>query len=123
MPLYTYEHPETGEQTDVIQKMSDKHEYTDDKGITWNRVYSVPTASIDTKIDDFSKKEFVDKTRDKGMTMGQLWDESNAASERRAKIAGKDPIREKYFKKYSKERQGLKHNKDTSKGNAQSTQF
>ena len=43
------------------------------------------------------------------MTMGQLWDESAVASEKRARVAGKDPIKEKYYKKYSKERNGAVH--------------
>ena len=30
MPLYTYEHPITSEEIDIIQGMNDKHEYTDE---------------------------------------------------------------------------------------------
>ena len=114
MPLYQYQHPDHPIVIDIVQSMKEPHVYIDDEGTEWKRVWSVPNASIDTQIDDFSSNQFVDKTRGKGMTMGQLWDESNAASERRAKIGGKDPVREKYFKKYSKERQGLKHQNDPS---------
>ena len=114
MPIYQFAHPEHPVVIEVVQSMKEPHIYIDEEGVEWKRVWSAPNASIDTHIDDFSSKEFVDKTREKGMTMGQLWDESNAASERRAKIGGKDPVREKHFKKYSAERQGLKHNKDTS---------
>jgi len=118
MPLYTFEHPDSdghGPFIDVMQSMKDEHEYTDEDGVKWRRVFSVPNASIDTRIDDFSSNEFVNKTKEKGMTMGQLWDESAAASERREKTLGKDPVKEKYFKKYTKERVGMKHQKDPSR--------
>ena len=62
--------------------MKDNHEYTDEDGVKWKRVFAVPNASIDTRIDDFSSNEFVDKTKDKGMTMGQLWEESKQASKK-----------------------------------------
>ena len=38
MPLYTYEHPETGETLDVVQGMNDEHVYVSEDGIKWNRV-------------------------------------------------------------------------------------
>ena len=118
MPLYTFEHPDSdgrGPFIDVIQSMKDNHEYADEDGVKWKRVFDVPNASIDTRINDFSSNEFVNKTKDKGMTMGQLWEESERASNRREKLLGKDPVKEKYFKNYSKERSGMKHDKDPTK--------
>ena len=112
MPLYIFEHPETGEIIEVLQRMKDKHEYVDEKGIEWRRIFTSPGATIDTQVDPFSKSQFVDKTKGKGMTMGQLWDESARASEKRAKILGKDPVKEKYFKDYSGKRQGVVHQDD-----------
>jgi hypothetical protein len=118
MPLYTFEHPDSdgnGPFIDVLQRMKDDHEYIDKDGAKWKRVFSVPNASIDTRIDDFSSNEFVNKTKDKGMTMGQLWEESKRASGRREKMLGKDPVKEKYFKNYSKKRSGMKHDNDPTK--------
>ena len=48
------------------------------------------------------------------MTIGQLWDESKVLSEKRAKVGGKDPVKEKYFKNYKKRRRGIKHPQDNS---------
>ena len=61
MPLYTYEHPETGETLDVIQGMNDEHVYVGEDGIKWNRVFYSPEASIDSSIDPFSNQAFVEK--------------------------------------------------------------
>ncbi len=44
-----------------------------------------------------------------------MWDASKEASEKRDKITGKDPTKEKYFKNYSKKRKGMKH-PDQNKG-------
>ena len=107
--------PKTKEIVEIVQKMSDPHEYTDEEGVKHKRVYTLPNASIDTQIDPFSSREFVDKTKDKGITMGELWDASQDASEKREKVLGKDPVKEKYFKNYSKKRRGLKHKDDPSK--------
>ena len=115
MPVYLFQNPKTKEIVEIVQKMSDPHEYTDEEGVKHKRVYTLPNASIDTQIDPFSSREFVDKTKDKGITMGELWDASQDASEKREKVLGKDPVKEKYFKNYSKKRRGLKHKDDPSK--------
>jgi hypothetical protein len=112
--LYIFEHPKTGEIIELVQRMKEEHKYTDEEGVRWKRVYTSPGATIDTHINNFSNKEFVDKTRGKGMTMGQLWDESAEASKKREKTLGKDPVKEKYFKDYSKRRSGMKHKQDPS---------
>ena len=39
MPLYTFQHPKTKEVIEVNQSMTDKHVYTDEKGVEWNRVW------------------------------------------------------------------------------------
>ena len=115
MPVYLFQNPKTKEIVEIVQKMSDPHEYTDEEGVKHERVYTLPNASIDTQIDPFSSREFVDKTKDKDITMGELWDASQDASEKREKVLGKDPVKEKYFKNYSKKRKGLKHKDDPSK--------
>jgi len=116
MPFYLFKHPDFEKVIEVFQNMKDEHVYVDPNGIEWNRIFTAPNAAVDTKIDATSSEDFVNKTRGKGMTMGQLWDESKTASEKRKKILGKDPIREKHFKKYSKKRKGMKHKEDPSLG-------
>ena len=49
------------------------------------------------------------------MTVGDMWDLSKDMSEKRAKKAGKDPVKEKYFKDYEKKRKGVKHDNDPKK--------
>jgi len=109
MPLYTYEHPETGEILDVLQGMNDDHIYIDEKGLNWNRVFYSPEASIDSSIDPFSNQAFVEKTGKSKGTVGELMDRSKEMSQRRTDKMGYDPMQKKYFKEYSDSRRGIKH--------------
>ena len=108
MPEYLYEDPETGEKVSVSQGINENHKYNVD-GKEFDRVVTVPNASIDTKIDPMSEKDFVEKTRNKKGTLGELWDASQEASAKRDEITGKDPTKEKYFENYSKKRKGMKY--------------
>lgn len=113
MPQYTYEHPKTGRHIDVYQGINDVHEYFDKKGVKWSRVYTVPNMSIDSRVDEFSQKEFVEKTGAKKGTVGDLMDRSQELSEKRAsKNGGVDPIKEKFFSDYSKKRKNKLHPSD-----------
>ena len=68
-----------------------------------------PNTSIDTQIDPWSTKDFVDKTKNKGGTLGDLFDKSAELSRKRAsENGGVDPIKRKSEKTYSKDRKGLK---------------
>ena len=88
--------------------MNDKHEFIDANGLEWERVFTSPYASIDTKFDPFSAKQFVDKTKCKG-SVGDLFDRSAEWSALRAeKNGGVDPQKEKYEKDYAKVRGGRK---------------
>lgn len=109
MPLYTYEHPETSETIDIVQGMNDKHTYIDKDGVEWKRVFYIPQASIDSKIDPFDKSSFKEKTGQQKGTYGDLVDRSKEMSEKRKDKLGYDPVQKKYFKEYSKKRRGLKH--------------
>lgn len=102
MPEYSFKHPLTGEIRNVILRMTEEHKYTDENGLKWERVFTSPCAAVDTKIDAFSSKEFVQKTAKKGMTVGDMWDRSAELSEKREKTLGKDPIKEKTFTDYEK---------------------
>lgn len=109
MPFYTYENPKTGETIDVLQSMSEKHEYFDQEGLEWKRVFQVPNASIDSQIDPNNPVAFIEATRNKKGTYGDMIDKSAELSEKRAKDhGGKDPVKEKFFKEY-KDRVGKDH--------------
>ncbi|MAH44888.1 hypothetical protein CMI37_03615 [Candidatus Pacearchaeota archaeon] len=112
MPEYIYENPDTGEQVGVWQSVHEDHTY-EIEGVTYNRVYTIPNASIDTRIDPNSASEFRDKAKG---TLGDIWDQSAEASEKRAKQHdGEDPVKKQFFKDYSAKRKGAKHPKDPSR--------
>jgi hypothetical protein len=93
----------------VVQGMNEKHTYETD-GKAWNREYTIPKASIDTQIDPFSQKQFVQKTDGKVGSMGDLWDKSAELRRKREEISGtQDPVRKKYLESYSKKRRGMAH--------------
>ena len=110
MPEYLYRDPEDPEKVvSVVQRMSEDHTY-ETNGKTWERVFTIPKANIDSKIDPNSRQEFVEKTSNKKGTMGDLWDRSAELSAMRAdKNGGVDPVKEKHYKKYSEKRNGNKH--------------
>ena len=116
MPLYTYRNPETGEEVDLLQGMNDVHEFIDDNGLKWDRVFYSPNASIDTKTDAFSQQKFVERTAAKKGSYGDLLDYSAEMSAKRAEQAGGvDPVKKKYLEEYSKKRNRAKHLADKPK--------
>lgn len=108
MPLYSYSNPKTGEIKDIVQGMNDEHVYIED-GVKWDRVFSKPQASVDTKIDPFSSQDFSNKTSSKKGTLGDIFDLSKEASIKRSEKIGFDPVKEKYYEDYSKKRGGKPH--------------
>jgi hypothetical protein len=111
MPIYVYEHIESGEVVEVFQSMKEDHVYHGADGTEinqWRRVWTVPMASIDTKIDPNNRNEFIRRT-DKYKTVGDVLDKSAELSNARAEKEGVDPVRQKFFENYSKERNGAKH--------------
>lgn len=108
MPIYIYQHPKTKKIIEVIQKMNEDHIYIDDKGVSWERIFTKPQASIDTQIDPNSSKEFVSKTAKRGMTVGEMMDLSAELSEKRGGTTGKDEVRDKAEKAYQK-KTGKRH--------------
>jgi len=94
MGMYLYSNPkDESEIVEVFQKMNDTHEYYKD-GVKWMRIFTIPQASIDTKINCLSKRDFIEKTGKKKGTFGEMLDASKQASLERAKLIGKDPILE-----------------------------
>jgi hypothetical protein len=108
MPQYLYQHPESEDVIEVFQHMNDVHEYVDETGVKWNRLFTKPNASIDTEVDPYSSKDFVKITNKPG-TMGDLWDRSAELSNKRSEKEGKDPVKEKFYDSYSKKHNGSKH--------------
>lgn len=104
MPLYSFSNPQNPNETiDIFMSMNDKHEYIKD-GIKWNRIFYKPQAAIDTKINPLDCKDFMNKTREKHGTLGNIQDLSAELSQKREKIIGKDPIKEKYYENWQKKR-------------------
>ena len=121
MPTYIYQHPDSGEVIEIHQRISDRHEYTDDSGVSWNRVFTVPHTRVPnmTRVEANSEEDFIRRTRESGGTMGDLFDLSKELSDKRKAQSndGKDPVEQKFFKDYSKKRKGMKHQNDTSGSN------
>lgn len=110
MPIYIYKHPDKEEYLEEMQGMNDKHVYFDSDGLQWKRIFTIPNASIDTSVDPYSSKEFIQKTENKKGTYGDMMDYSKELSyERSEKNGGVDPVKEKYYKDYSAKRKGEKH--------------
>ncbi len=110
MPVYTFINPETEEELDVVQKMTEPHVYIDENGLEWKRKWTLPNAAIDAEIDPFDKQAFnrkIDGGTGKG-TVGELWDRSRELSEKRKDKLGYDPVKKKYLDDYSKKRRGRK---------------
>jgi hypothetical protein len=115
MPLYTYINPDTEESIDVVQSVHDQHIYIDKNGLEWKRVFSVPEINTQGTLKaTCSDKEFSEFTKSKKGNLGDMFDRSAELSEKRKKIYGKDPVKEKYFKDWSKKRKGKIHPKSHS---------
>jgi hypothetical protein len=110
MPEYLYQHPKNGKVISVIQSIHDKHEYTDNTGIKWNRVFTAPELNTEGTLKaDCTAQQFSEYTGKRKGNIGDLLDRSAELSEKRKKIMGKDSVKEKYFKDWSKKRKGKRH--------------
>lgn len=113
MPYYLFQHPSNQEVIQVFQNMNDNHTYEKD-GIKWNRVFTNPRVSIDTKVDPYSEKDFVRKMN-KTCKVQDMMDESKELSEKRASVNGIDPLKQKVFDDYKKNTKGKSHPEDREK--------
>lgn len=112
MPEYSYQHPTNGKTICLIQGINDKHQYTDPKGVKWNRLFTSPQISSQDKLSvNSTEQDFARVTSSQKGSMGDLFDRSKELSEKREKVYGKDPIKNKHFKDWSKKRGGKKHPK------------
>ena len=113
MPVYRFINPETSETVDIIQGMKEPHTHVDGNGLEWEREWSVPNAAVDSEINPENKSDYLRKTENKHMTVGDMMDQNKAMGEKRARLhGGEDPVRKKYFKEWSKKRKGKKHPED-----------
>jgi hypothetical protein len=110
MPVYLFQHPKTEEIIEITQKMNDPHIYSDEEGVRWNRVFTKPNAAISDNLinADTSEADFVRKTSEKNYTLGDMWNLSAELSEKRKRVNGQDPIKEKAKKSYER-KTGKKH--------------
>lgn len=106
MAVYLYQHPITKKIIEVIQSTKDKHEYIDSEGVEYERVWTIPQASFNSKIDPFSSGSFVEKTRGKKLSLGDMWDMSAEMSDKRKDKEGIDNIKKNYNEKEQKRRNG-----------------
>lgn len=106
MPEYSYIDDSTGEVHNVIQGMNEKHEFFID-GRKLRRIFTIPTASIDSKVDPYNQGTFLEKTSKMRGTIGDMQDFSRELSDRRG--GDQDPIKQKYYEKYSTRRKGKVH--------------
>lgn len=110
MPTYIYKHPHHEKYMEVIQSMNEKHVFFDEEGVEWKRVWTNPQLNTESSIDPFDSKAFVERTGNMKGSYGDLQNYSKELSDQRKKIhGGIDPVEQKYFKQYSKERKGAKH--------------
>lgn len=107
MPNYLFRNPKTGSIVQIFQFMEEDHIYSEN-GIQFERIFTIPNAQIDSKID--SAQKFAEKTGRMKGTLGEIWDYSQELSEQRAREnGGEDPIRQKAEQNYSKKRRGMKY--------------
>jgi hypothetical protein len=108
MPVYLFQNPDTGEVVHVVQSMNDNHEYSEN-GVKFERVFTIPNATVDDNIDPNSSQAFIEKTGKMKGTLGEIWDYSQELSNKRKKMYGEDPVRSKAEAKYSSKRRGMKY--------------
>lgn len=112
MPTYIFQNPKTDELVEVVQSIHDNHIYIDESGLQWDRVFTSPLASVDSKPDVYDQNKFAEKTDGKG-SLGDLWDRSKEWSEKRKNDhGGIDPLQQKSYKDYAKKRNGKRHPND-----------
>lgn len=116
MPLYLFKDPNSEEIKEVFFGMNDEKKYIDKDGVEWQRTYSLPELKTEPSIDPWNNSDFVNKTANMKGTVGDLLDKSSELSEQRAdQNGGVDPLKEKYYKNYSKQRGGAKHHTEKKK--------
>lgn len=111
MPEYLFYNEKTQEHRFVFFKMNDEKIYNGEDcsevGL-WSRRWTKPNASVDSiaNVNPFDMKKMVAKTGAMKGTVGDLWNVSKEASEKRSeKLGHEDPVKRKYLDNYAKEHQ------------------
>jgi hypothetical protein len=124
MPVYVYKHPAKEEFIELVQSMNEEHVYIDDSGLKWARVWSNPQLNTDSNINPFDNTHFVNKTGGMKGSYGDMLDYSKELSDKRKSMnGGVDPVQQKYFKEYSKQRKGAKHSEEIKQKLKQNNKF
>lgn len=112
MPIYLFKHPEKEKYKEAFFHM-DEEKILKIDGVKWQRVYSAPNLNTEAPINPWDNNDFVNKTKNKKGTVGDIMDASAELSAKRAEQnGGIDPVKQKYFKDYAKKRNGTKHHLD-----------
>ena len=110
MPVYIYQNPKTKKIKEIVQSINDKHEYIDNRNVKWERIFTTPQLNTEGTLDvNCNDKKFAEFTKNKKGTIGDLWDRSTELSEKRKKIYGEDPIKNKYYENWSKKRKNRRY--------------
>ncbi len=112
MPLYLFQNPKTQEYQEVFFGMNDDKTFIDESGLKWQRVYVSPELNTAGTTDPWSHNDFMEKTSSKKGTVGDMMAHSEELSQIRKDQRGIDPLKQKYYKNYSKQRGGAKHPKE-----------
>lgn len=112
MPFYIYQNEKTGEVKEILQGMNDEHSYSEN-GVKWIRIFTKPNAAIDTQINPNSAADFVNNTKTKNYSIGDLWDKSAELSERRG--GKEDKVKQQALDSYKK-KTGKRHPSENKTG-------
>lgn len=124
MPVYVYKHPNKEKFIELVQSMNEEHVYIDDSGLKWDRVWTNPQLNTDSNINPFDNAHFVNKTGSMAGSYGDMLDYSKELSDKRKSMnGGIDPVQQKYFKEYSKQRKGAKHPEEVKQKIEKNNQF
>ena len=115
MPIYIFQHPRTKEVKEIVLSINSDKVYREND-VSWDRIFTIPNASIDTKIDPLSERQFIESTSKKRGKMGDLFDQSRELSEKRAAQCGHDPLKKDYYNRWATKRK--KDHPDIRKANA-----
>ena len=96
MPNYLFENDKTKEVKEFFFHMNDEKIV---RG--WTRILTVPNTSIDTQINPNSSSDFINNTKGKNYSIGDLWSKSAELSEKRGGDDN-DPVKKKALDSYKK---------------------
>ena len=116
MPLYLFKHPNIESFAEVFFHMEDAKEYIDEDGVKWVRQYTSPQLNTESSIDPWDNNDFINKTQDSHGSVGDLMDRSKDFLTKERKKTVELAIKEKYYKDYSKSRNGALHPDKAKKG-------